>query len=171
MPLRHDDPGRAIDLDEFEVKDQVLPCQLVIGIQYDKVGFHIHDNDGYLLSRAIVHGQLHPDFGFDIWRKTVDWKFDYRLGVASSIGIFHRNLDGLLLAYFHSEHTIVETFYYHTAADFKLQGVTSVGGVECRSVGEPPMVVNSYGIASFYFLSHDTYQFECLFGCKVRLNG
>jgi hypothetical protein len=153
--LRHDDPRRAIDLNQFEVEDQILACQLMIGIQHHGIWLHFHDDYRHLLTFAIVHSELHAYFGLDIRRKTIDGKFDYRLGISWSIGILHGDFNGFFLSYRHTKDAIIESFDHITATHLKLQRTTPFGGIKCRSVSEPSVIMDFYGITGFYFLCHE----------------
>ena len=152
--LWHNDSRRTLDVDQFEVEDQVLTSQLVVSIQNDQIVFDFHYDYRYLLALAVVHSQLHTYFGLDFRGKAIEGKFYDGLWVPGAIGIFHGDLDGLFLPDGHAHHSIIESFYHHTAAYFKFQGCTTFGRVECRSVAETAMVVDLNCITCFYFLCH-----------------
>jgi len=126
----------------------------MIRIQHHSFRPNLNDGHRHLLPRAIVHGQLHPYLRLYIRRKTIYRKLDDRLRVPRSIGIFHRDLNGLLLSNGHTEHTIIESLYYHTAAHFELQRTTSFRAIKCCPIGQTSVIMNFYGIANFYFLCH-----------------
>jgi len=154
LRLRHNDPGRRVDLYQFKVEDQVLASQLMIGIQYYDIRFYFYNNHGYLLSGTIVHRQLHAHFRLHIRGESVGRKFDYRLGVSRSIGIFYRYLDGLFLSNGHAEDTVIKSLDHHTTAHFKLQRRAPFRGIERRSIRKTAVIMDFYGISNFYFLCH-----------------
>jgi uncharacterized protein YbbC (DUF1343 family) len=152
--LRHYYARRTLDVDQFEVEDQVLAGQLVVGIQNDYIVFYFYYDNGYLLALAVVHSQLHSNFGLNFRGETIDRKFYDGLRVPGTIRIFHRDLDGLLLTDGHARHSIIETFYDHTATNFKFQWCTTFGRVKCRSVAKTAMVMDLNRITCFCFLCH-----------------
>jgi uncharacterized protein YbbC (DUF1343 family) len=126
----------------------------VVGIQNDYIVFYFYYDNGYLLALAIVHSQLHSNFGLNFRGETIDRKFYDGLRVPGAICVFYGDLDGLLLTDGHARHSIIETFYDHTATNFKFQWCATFGRVKCRSVAKTAMVMNLNRITCFYFLCH-----------------
>lgn len=151
---RHNYSRRTLDVDQFEVEDQVLAGQLVVGIQNNYIVFYFHYDNGYLLALAVVHSQLHTYFGLNFRGETIDGKFYDGLRIPGAIRIFYGDLDGLLLTDCHTRHSIIESFYDHTATNFKFQGRATFGRVKCRSVAKTAMVMDLNRITCFYFLCH-----------------
>jgi uncharacterized protein YbbC (DUF1343 family) len=126
----------------------------VVGIQNDYIVFYFYYHNGYLLALAVVHSQLHSNFGLNFRGETIDRKFYDGLRVPGAIRIFYGDLDGLLLTDGHARHSIIETFYDHSAANFKFQWCTTFGRVKCRSVAKTAMVMDLNRITCFCFLCH-----------------
>lgn len=127
----------------------------MIGIQHNGIRLYFHDDNRHLLTGTIVHSELHAYFRLDIGRKTIDRKLDYRLGISWTIGIFYRDLNGFFLPDSHPEDAVIKTFYHHTTTHFELQRTTSFGGVKCRPISELSVIMDLYGVTSFYFLCHE----------------
>ena len=126
----------------------------MIGIQHNSIGLDLYDDHRHLLTGAIVHGQLHSYLRLDIRRKTIDRKFEDRLRVPWSVSIFHGYLDGLLLPNSHTQNTVIETLYHHTAAHFELQRATPLRAIKCCPIGQTSVIMDFYSIPNFYFLCH-----------------
>jgi hypothetical protein len=166
-PLRHNNPGSALDLNQLQIEYQILTRQLMIGIQHNEFGLYVYDHDRDLLAGVIGHHQLHPYFRFHLRGELVNGEFYNSLRISGAIGIFRGDLDGLLLSYRHTHYTIIESFDHHTAAHFKLQRTTTFRRIECCSVRQPTEVMNFYGISCFNFLCHVN-EFSCFYKIAAR---
>jgi len=131
----------------------------MIGIQYHSIRPHLYDSYRHLLTRTIVHCQLHPYLRLHIRRKTIYRKLNDRLRVPRSIGIFHRDLYGLFLPNSHTKDAVIETLYHHTAAHFELQRAAPLRAIKCCPIGQTSVIMDFYSIANFYFLCHMFYFF------------